>query len=57
MFSGITLPFEGSEMLSAAFDFIGLLGPFILIGLAIALTPRIINVIKGAIGRGGRNAA
>jgi len=56
MFSGITLPFEGSEMLAAAFDFIGLLGPFILIGLAIALTPRIVSVIKNAVGRGGSRA-
>lgn len=57
MFTGITLPFEASEMVGAAFDLIKLLGPFILVGLALALTPRIVNVIKGAIGRGGRNAA
>lgn len=57
MFTGVTLPFTSAEMMTAAFEFIKLLGPFVLVGLAIALTPRIINVIKGAIGRGGRNAA
>lgn len=56
MFDGVTLPFTGAEMLTAAFDFIKLLGPFVLIGLAIMLTPRIISVIKSAIGKGGKTA-
>lgn len=57
MFSGVTLPFTASEMLTAVFDFIALLGPYILIGLAIAFTPRIVNVIKSAAaGRGGSRA-
>lgn len=53
MFTGITLPFTASEMVSGAFELIGLLGPYIIIALAIMLAPRIISIIKGAIGRGG----
>lgn len=57
MFTGVTLPFDAAELLSSAMEFIGVLGPFILLGLAIALTPRIVTVIKGVIGRGnGRSA-
>lgn len=57
MFTGVTLPFTATEMLTSAFEFIKLLGPFVLLGLAIMLTPRIISVIKSAVGKGGRNAA
>ena len=56
MFTGITLPFTAAEMLSAAFEFVTLLGPFVLVGLAIMLTPRIVSVIKGIMGKGGRTA-
>lgn len=57
MFTGVTLPFDVAELLTATMEFVGLLGPFILLGIAVMFTPRIINVIKGAIGRGGRNSA
>lgn len=56
MFDSVTLPFQASELLTSAMGFIGLLGPFVLLGIAIALTPRIIAVIRGAVGRGGKNA-
>lgn len=56
MFEGVTLPFTASELLGGTFDFIKLLGPLIILGIAVMFTPRIIQVIKGAIGRGGKNA-
>lgn len=54
MFAGVTIPFTAAEMLTAAFEFITLLGPYILVGLAIMLTPQIVAIIKGVMGRRGR---
>jgi len=55
-FSGVTLPFGAGELLDSTMGFIGVLGPFILLGLAVIFTPRIIQVIRNAAAsRGGRN--
>lgn len=56
MFSGVTLPFSASELLDGTFEFIGLLGPLIILGIAVAFTPRIISVIKNAITTRGNKA-
>lgn len=54
--TGITLPFSVGDLLSAAFEFIGLFAPFILLGLAIVYTPRIVSLIRGsATARGKRD--
>lgn len=54
MFTGVTLPFTAAELLGGAFDFIALLGPLIILGIAVMFTPRIVSVIKNAIGSGRR---
>lgn len=56
MFDSVTLPFTSTEVLSNAMGFLGVIASLVLLGIAISLTPRIIAVIKSAIGRGGRNA-
>ena len=55
MFDGVTLPFTAAELLGGTFEFITMLSPLIILGIAVMFTPKIINVIKGAMGRGGRN--
>lgn len=56
MFEGVTLPFEVSELLTAAMDLVKLLGPFVLLGLALVFAPRIIRVIRTSIGGSGRQS-
>lgn len=55
-FSGVTMPFSVNDLLSSSMGLIGLVGAFVLLGIAIAFAPRIINFIKGAVGHGGRRA-
>lgn len=52
MFDGVTLPFSASELLTGTFEFITILGPLIILGIAVMFTPRIVAVIKNAIGSG-----
>lgn len=47
-FSGITLPFSPADMLSAAVDLLGVVGPFLLIGLAFVVVPYFYTIIRGA---------
>ncbi|MBP3040575.1 hypothetical protein J9303_13875 [Bacillaceae bacterium Marseille-Q3522] len=51
-FGGITLPFSVTDLLSSSMGLIGLLAGFILLGIAVAFTPRLISLIKGATGHG-----
>lgn len=50
-FTGVNLPFNVGDLLGATMDFIGVFGPFILLGLAVFFAPRIITFFKGALGR------
>lgn len=56
MFSGVTLPFTASEIISGAFELMTLFGPYIIIGLAIMLMPRFVTILKGIFGKGGKTA-
>jgi len=56
MFEGVTLPFEVSDLLTAAMGLVKLLGPFVLLGLALVFAPRIIRVIRTSIGGSGRQS-
>jgi len=47
-FTGVTLPFSVSDLLGTAMDLLGLLGPFVLLGLAVMFTPKLIGVIRNA---------
>ncbi|MBP3040574.1 hypothetical protein J9303_13870 [Bacillaceae bacterium Marseille-Q3522] len=55
-FTGITLPFSVTDLLSSSMGLIGLLAGFILLGIAVAFTPRLISLIKNAAGRGKSNS-
>ncbi|WP_458414535.1 hypothetical protein ACNQFZ_06620 [Schinkia sp. CFF1] len=48
-FSGVTLPFNATDLLQSAMGLVGLVGTFVLLGVAIAFAPRIVSFIKGAI--------
>lgn len=53
-FSGVTMPFNVGDLLDTAMSLVGLVAPFILLGIAIMFAPSIINFIKGALGGKGR---
>lgn len=47
-FSGITLPFTAGQLLTAATELLGVVGPFVLLGLAFVIAPYIISLIRAA---------
>lgn len=47
-FSGITLPFGAGDLLTAGVELLGVVGPFVLLGLAFIFAPYIITLIKTA---------
>jgi hypothetical protein len=49
-FSGISLPFNVSDLLSSSMGLIGIVASFVLLALAINFTPMIIHIIKTATG-------
>ncbi|MCK6259392.1 hypothetical protein LCY76_22735 [Fictibacillus sp. KIGAM418] len=53
-FSGITLPFSVSDLVGSGNALLGLVGSFVLLGLAFAFVPKIIKIIRNAFGQGGR---
>lgn len=55
-FSGVKLPFGPADLLTSSMSLVGLLGGFILLGIAIAFTPKIIGLIRAAAAsRNGKN--
>lgn len=48
-FSGVTMPFSVNDLLNSTMGLVGLVGSFVLLGVAIAFAPRIVSFIKGAI--------
>lgn len=54
-FSGVSLPFSAGDLLSSAMGLLGVLGPFVLLGLAVVFTPKIISVIRSAAATRGKN--
>lgn len=55
-FSGITLPFSASDLLTAGVSLLGVVGAFILLGLAFNMAPKLFTLIRQAFGSGGRRA-
>lgn len=53
-FSGISLPFSVTDLVSSGNALLGLVGSFVLLGLAFAFVPKIIQVIRNAFGKGGK---
>lgn len=50
-FAGITLPFTASDLLSAGVGLLGVVGAFVLLGLAFAVAPKLVGLIVGAFKR------
>ena len=53
-FSGISLPFTPADLLTSATGLLGVVGGFVLLGLAIIFVPKIIGVIRSAAATRGR---
>jgi len=55
MFTGVTLPFDVAELITAATELLGLIGPFVLLAISFVVVPKLVRLIKGALGSGGKN--
>lgn len=56
-FSGITLPFAASDLLSAGVALLGVVGAFVLLGLAFRVVPKLVGIIVTAFSAGGGRRA
>lgn len=50
-FTGITIPFSAADLLSSGVDLLGVVGAFVLLGLAFKVVPKLVSLIVGAFGR------
>lgn len=55
LFDGLTLPITISEMLTVAFDYLVLFGPWVALGIAVMFAPQIVSFLKSLLRRGGKN--
>lgn len=55
-FSGILLPFSAGDLLTSAVELLGVVGPFVLLGLAFVVAPYIITLIKNAAKKNSKSA-
>lgn len=53
-FSGVSLPFTVTDLISSGNGLLGLVGAFVLLGLAFAFAPKIIQLIRQAFGKGSK---
>lgn len=53
-FSGISLPFSVGDLVESGNALLGLVGSFVLLGLAFAFAPKIIKIIRNAFGSSGK---
>lgn len=56
-FAGITLPFEASDLLTAGVALLGVVGAFVLLGLAFRVVPKLVGLIVNAFTAGGGRRA
>ena len=54
-FAGITLPFTAADLLSAGVALLGVVGAFVLLGLAFKVVPKLVSLIVGAFSRSAGN--
>lgn len=55
--SGISLPFAAGDLLSAGVALLGVVGAFVLLGLAFKVVPKLVSLIVNAFtASGGRRA-
>ncbi|MDQ0412896.1 hypothetical protein [Mesobacillus stamsii] len=50
MFTGVTLPFTPADLVGAGNELLGLVGTFVLLGMAFVFVPKIIRVIRSSFG-------
>lgn len=55
-FSSITLPFTAGDLLSAGVALLGVVGTFVLLGLAFRVVPKLVSIIVNAFSASGRRA-
>lgn len=55
-FTGITLPFSASDLLSSGVGLLGVVGGFILLAMAFPLVGKLIAIIKRSFGNGNARA-
>lgn len=55
-FSGNSLPFAVGDIVDTAWSLIQLLGPFLALGLALVLAPRLVSFIKSIMSKNGKSA-
>lgn len=53
-FSGITLPFKASDLLLAGVGLLGVVGAFVLLGMAFQAAPKLIQLIRNSFGGGSK---
>lgn len=54
-FTGITLPFAAADLLQAGVALLGVVGAFVLLGLAFKMVPKLIGLVVGSFtGASGR---
>lgn len=53
-FTGVSLPFDAGDLLSSSMGLLGVVGGFVLLGLAIVFVPKIISVIRSAASTRGK---
>lgn len=53
-FSGITIPFSASDLLSSGVGLLGVIGAFVLLAMAFPLVTKLIRTIKTSFGNNGR---
>jgi len=56
-FTGITLPFTAGDLLSAGVALLGVVGVFVLLGLAFRVVPKLVSLIVNAFTAGGGRRA
>lgn len=49
-FSKITLPFSASDLLTGGVSLLGVVGTFVLLGMAFMVVPKLIKMIRGSFG-------
>lgn len=55
-FSGLTLPFDVTDLMSSGWALLGLVAGFVLLGMAFKLVPKLISLVVGAFSSGARKS-
>lgn len=53
-FTGVTLPFSVGDLVGSGNALLGLVGTFVLLGMAFVFVPKLINLIRSSFGKTSR---